>query len=109
MAKDNGNFWLALLTGAAIGAGIGILYAPNKGSKTRKKIKKKAAIVENEISEKVLKSKEDLTNSAKEKKDRFEKGLDSIITNAKQKSDEIIKSLEHRLEELKKKNVSTQK
>lgn len=32
MTNDNGNIMLALLTGAAIGAGIGILYAPDKGS-----------------------------------------------------------------------------
>lgn len=30
---------LALLAGATIGAGLGILYAPRKGRKTRKKIK----------------------------------------------------------------------
>ncbi|MEZ4968396.1 MAG: YtxH domain-containing protein [Flavobacteriaceae bacterium] len=42
MTNDSGNTLLALLTGAAIGAGIGILYAPDKGTKTRKKIKKRA-------------------------------------------------------------------
>ena len=33
MTNDGGNVLLALLTGAAIGAGIGILYAPDKGGK----------------------------------------------------------------------------
>ncbi|MBT8320116.1 MAG: YtxH domain-containing protein, partial [Eudoraea sp.] len=42
MTDNSGNVLLALLTGAAIGAGIGILYAPDEGTKTRKKIKKKA-------------------------------------------------------------------
>ena len=40
MASNTGQTLLALLTGAAIGAGIGILYAPDKGSKTRKQISK---------------------------------------------------------------------
>lgn len=36
MSNDSSNVMLALLTGAAIGAGFGILYAPEKGTKTRK-------------------------------------------------------------------------
>ena len=39
MTNNTGNTLLALLAGAAVGAGIGILFAPDKGSKTRKKIK----------------------------------------------------------------------
>ena len=39
MSNNTGNTLLALLTGAAIGAGVGILFAPDKGSKTRGKIK----------------------------------------------------------------------
>ena len=41
MANESGSVLLALLTGAAIGAGVGILYAPEKGEKTRKKLRKK--------------------------------------------------------------------
>ncbi len=37
--SNNTNSVLALLLGAAIGAGVGILFAPDKGSKTREKIK----------------------------------------------------------------------
>ena len=40
MSNDSGNILLAVLTGAIIGAGAGILYAPDKGEKTRKKNKK---------------------------------------------------------------------
>ena len=39
MASNTGNTILALLTGAAIGAGIGILFAPDKGTNTRRKIR----------------------------------------------------------------------
>ena len=39
MSNNTGNTLLALLAGAAIGAIAGILMAPDKGSKTREKIK----------------------------------------------------------------------
>ncbi len=110
MAKDSGSVLLALLMGAAIGAGVGILYAPDKGSKTRKKLKEKAANAENEIFERISKAKADLSDSMNAKKDKFEKRLEEIVSNAKQKSDEIIDSLEHKLAELKKKHTQqTQK
>lgn len=35
---SSGKVLLGVLAGAAIGAGIGILFAPDKGSETRKKI-----------------------------------------------------------------------
>ncbi len=35
---NTGNTLLALVTGAAIGAAVGLLYAPDSGEKTRKKI-----------------------------------------------------------------------
>jgi gas vesicle protein len=39
MSTKNGNSILAILAGAAIGVGLGILFAPDKGSKTREKLK----------------------------------------------------------------------
>ena len=39
MSNNAGNTLLAVLSGAVIGAGIGILFAPDKGTRTREKIK----------------------------------------------------------------------
>lgn len=39
MSKDNNIALLAIIAGAAIGAGIGILLAPEKGSLTRQRVK----------------------------------------------------------------------
>ena len=38
MSKKN-NGWKKFLAGAAIGAGLGILFAPKKGSETRQELK----------------------------------------------------------------------
>ena len=38
MSQDRNTVLLAILAGAAIGAGIGILLAPDKGSVTRKRL-----------------------------------------------------------------------
>jgi gas vesicle protein len=41
MKESTANFLLGVLAGAAAGAIVGILFAPDKGSKTRENIKKK--------------------------------------------------------------------
>jgi gas vesicle protein len=38
MSKNGGNTLMAFLAGAAVGAILGILYAPDKGSNTREKL-----------------------------------------------------------------------
>ena len=109
MANDSGNVLLALLTGAAIGAGAGILYAPDKGSKTRKKIKKKALDAKEEISSRVSQATDELTKTADAKKLDFERKLDESISNMSYKADDIIATLERKLAELRKKNAQLQK
>ena len=109
MANNNGNMLLALLTGAIIGTGIGILYAPEEGVKTRKKIKKKAIDVKHDNSEKVTHAKDDLTKTFKKKKDDFEHKLEDSITTMSYKADEILLNLEKKLEDLRKKNLELQK
>jgi gas vesicle protein len=80
VANDNGNVLLALVTGAAIGVGIGMLYAPEKGIETRHKIKDKALNAKHDLTDRVSHAKEELTKTANEKKVAFEQKLEEVIS-----------------------------
>ena len=109
MTDNSGNVLLALLTGDAIGAGVGILYAPEKGSITRKKIKDKALEAQEELTESIKHATEALTKTANEKKEEFEQKLEDTLSDMSYKADDIIETLERKLEELRKKNAELQK
>lgn len=52
-SNSKGNTALALLGGLAIGALLGVLFAPDKGSETRKKIADKARKTGERIKDKI--------------------------------------------------------
>ncbi len=59
--KSTGKVLLALGCGAAIGALLGILFAPDKGSETRKKLSETA----NDLSKKMKNMKDSVTGKIK--------------------------------------------
>lgn len=67
---------LGIIAGAAVGALIGILYAPEKGSKTRKKIKDKTRDVQ----------------------DRLEHSFDEFVDTASKKYNSIVDNGEEFIE-----------
>jgi gas vesicle protein len=50
-SNSNGKLIGALLVGAAIGGALGILFAPDKGSETRKKLMAKGTDLKNDLKE----------------------------------------------------------
>ena len=60
MSNNTGKTLLALLAGAAIGAVAGILMAPDKGSKTREKIKDSLDEAKKNLKNKLDTASEDL-------------------------------------------------
>jgi gas vesicle protein len=109
MANNTGQTVLALLTGAAIGAGIGILYAPEKGSKTRENISKSAQKAQKELSKKLKETTDALGKKASAARVSFEEKLEDTISNVSYKADDVLKALEEKLEELRAQNAKLQK
>jgi len=84
---ESGKVLLGVLAGIAVGSAFGILLAPEKGSKTRKKI---------------VKQGEDFTNGLTEKLDSFiEDSLEKYQT-AMQRAEELYEKGKARFDEVKK-------
>lgn len=62
MGNSSGKVISALLLGAAVGSALGILFAPDKGSETRKKILTKGNDLTDAMNEKVQELIEEFKN-----------------------------------------------
>ncbi|MGL2992869.1 YtxH domain-containing protein [Flavobacterium sp. TSSA_36] len=109
MASNTGNTILALITGAAIGAGIGILFAPDKGSNTRKKIRKGVEDASENLNEKFYDASDKLVERLYLTKDELEQGLENFVATTSHKTEDVITFLEEKLAALKVKNAKFQK
>lgn len=79
--NQNSKILLALLAGAAAGAALGILFAPDKGSETRKKIGEKLDDLMDEAGETVGSLKE-----------QIKAGMDNVmqsVNDLKEEADNI--------------------
>ncbi len=75
----------ALLLGVAAGAVIGLLFAPDKGSETRKKIKGSAEDIIDQLSAKIDEGKEALSGL----KDKAMSKAEDLKNKAQAKADEL--------------------
>ncbi|MDN3723075.1 YtxH domain-containing protein [Aequorivita sp. SDUM287046] len=108
MASNTGQTLFALLTGAAIGAGLGILYAPDKGSKTREKLSKDAKNAQRNLSKQIQETTSSLSEKAQQARFSFEQKLNETLSSASYKADDILLAMEDKLEALRKQNAKLQ-
>ena len=106
MSNNSGITVLALITGVAIGAGVGILFAPDKGSRTRQKIKLGYDDAKHDLQHKIEDAKDQLKEKIMRKKFDLEDSYEVLVSNVEHKKDDLVGFLENKLAELKKSNTT---
>lgn len=76
---SNGKFLSGILLGAAAGAVLGVLFAPEKGQDTRKKISKKTGKLGEDLKAKF----DEMTDTIKEKFDSIREDANDMIDKSK--------------------------
>jgi gas vesicle protein len=109
MSNNAGNTLIALLGGVVIGAGIGILFAPEKGDKTRAKIKEGYKEAKKDLEVKYQGLSEDMKAKLTSAKLDLDETYDDLLSNMSYKTDEVISFLEKKLADLKEQNAKLQK
>ncbi|PJJ10157.1 gas vesicle protein [Flavobacterium sp. 1] len=108
MSNNTGNTLIAILVGATIGAGLGILFAPDKGSNTREKIKDGFDDVKHNLNGKLHEVTEKLKSRGILNKEDIDRNYDHIVASLSEKTEDVVSYLENKLAELKEKNAKFQ-
>ena len=88
------NTLLGLAAGSAVGVGLGILFAPDKGKNTRKKIKDSVSNKVDELKEQLESLTKNLREKSLEIKGSLEEKVDNLLSESNYKSEDLISLLE---------------
>ena len=85
---------LGLTAGTVVGVGLGILFAPDKGKNTRKKIKDSVSDKVDELKEQLESLTKNLREKSSEIKGSLEQKVDNLLSESNYKSEDLISLLE---------------
>ena len=85
---------LGIAAGAAVGVGLGILFAHDKGENTRKKIKDSVRDTVDELKEQLESLTKSLRNKSSEIKGTLEERVDNLLSDTDYNSEDLIDLLE---------------
>lgn len=107
--SNNSNTIAAILAGAAVGAAIGILLAPDKGSKTRAKLKEGFDDATHNLKDSFGAGSDVLREKFAGATKNLDGTFDDLLSNVSHKTEEVISFLESKLADLKVQNAKLQK
>lgn len=89
--NDTGKMIGTLLLGAIVGAALGVLFAPDKGSNTRSKLMGGAKDMAEDLKQRMLDEAEAFRKRAAELEAKAENRMGDLLANAKSKA-EVVKN-----------------
>jgi gas vesicle protein len=100
MSKDQTKVLLAAALGAVAGLAIGVLFAPDKGSETRRKLKDSIGEQKDKIAQKIQELLQ-LVDSQKISKEQLDETVEELVSKADDGAAEILRTLQEKLDSLK--------
>lgn len=96
------NTLFGFTAGTAVGVGLGLLFAQDKGENTRKKIKNSVRDTVDELKEQLESLTKSLRNKSSEIKGTLEERVDNLLSDTDYNSEDLIDLLEKKLASMKK-------
>jgi gas vesicle protein len=101
MSDQSNNAVLALIAGVAIGAGLGILFAPDSGQKTREKLKAGIDEYSGELQEHLNELKSGIRTSVSHAGEKIAERFEHSTSDSNEDTELAIAQLEAKLAQLK--------